>query len=180
MRKKWLFTLLVALGSGLGFLLAVSLLGPSDLGKGDPDERARRELRQRQGELALIIDFYPLLSEERYGRADNFPPSVKDGLRVFLASEIKDVKELVKAKQEIAHRRNVLTDQPGLEAQYADYREYSQAKDKHPFRGFLIYQPLECKAVKVAAKEQAAAQSCAHYKIYATGREGQLLNAISR
>lgn len=177
-RIFWLFGVLIALG--IAFLLAILLLGPGDWEKRDSDERARRELKQRHSELVTIVDFYPLLSQEFYGRDDTFPPSVMDSLKLFLKSDLKYVEHLVQVQQEILTRNNPYTGRPGLQAQYADYAEYIKAADKRDFRGFLVYQPLECKYVKKAPKGFAPEQSCTHYSIYATGQQGQLINKISR
>jgi hypothetical protein len=164
----------------IAFLLAISLLGPGDWGNRNSDERARRELKQRHSELVTIVDFYPLLSQEFYGRDDTFPPSVMDSLKLFLKSNLKYVEHLVPVQRELLTRKNPYTGRPGLQLQYADYVEYIKAADKRDFRGFLIYQPLECKHVKKSPKGSAPEQSCEHYNIYATGQQGQLINKISR
>ncbi|MEZ0375212.1 MAG: hypothetical protein ACAI44_39360 [Candidatus Sericytochromatia bacterium] len=178
MTKTFVF---VALGALLLLgLMGLSLLGPADWGNRDPAERARRELSQREGELVLILGFYGFMTEDSYGRQDVYPPKIMDCLSLFLKSDWDDVDRMAKARQEIPTRSNVYTEQPGLDALYVDYSDYTKATDKSSFKGTLVYQALDCKPAAKAPKGKASSKSCSHYKLYATGAEGQLLSPISQ
>ena len=176
--KKTLFVVAAGMALLIG-LFALLLIYQADREMSDPSELARKELSMRQRELSQMLDQYSLMTEADYGRRDDYPPKIKDCLNLFLITDWRNNAHMALARQAFPTRKNVFTEQTGIDAQYADAVDYAKAADSSVFKGMLVYRAQDCKPVAKAPKGKAPAQSCAGFTLYTTGPKGQLLTPWS-